>query len=130
MGDMSEDFCSTEDIWHDEQVDVNLNITHNLGEMAGHVTVEDTDLYNVLWRPYRLYNIEDNTDESYSFMAKASELESILFLGLKELKSNPEKYKAFNPDNGWGDYEGLVKFCEKYLVAINRYPNARIEVSR
>ena len=51
-------------------------------------------------------------------------------MGIAELKSNPEKYKKFNPENGWGSYEGLLSFAEKYLQACEKYPNSIIGVSR
>jgi predicted nucleic acid-binding Zn-ribbon protein len=30
--------------------------------------------------------------------------------GIKELESNPDKYKAYNPPDGWGSYEDFVRF--------------------
>lgn len=89
------------------------NITHNLNTMA-----ENAGIYKHLWRPEEL-NI-----------TKASELIEPLREGLHELKTNPEKYKKFNPDNGWGSYDGLVKFVENYLNACYEYPNADVEVWR
>jgi hypothetical protein len=50
--------------------------------------------------------------------------------GLHNLKSEPERYKKFNPENGWGSYDGLVKFVENYLNACYEYPDADVEVSR
>jgi hypothetical protein len=89
------------------------NITHNLGEMA-----KEAGIYECLWRP----------DEVGIFLAK--ELIDPLRDSLHELKLNHEKYEKFNPKNGWGDYNGLVKFIEKYLDACYNYPDTKIEVSR
>jgi len=50
--------------------------------------------------------------------------------GLHNLKIEPERYKKFNPENGWGSYDGLVKFVENYLNACYEYPDADVEVSR
>lgn len=108
------------------------NITHNLTEMAN-----ACGLYEPLWRPHLLksnwietkdYDKEcrfetDNPSEAWEIVAKLKE-------GIKELKSNPEKYKKYNPDNGWGSYEGLLRFAEEYLKACENYPNAIIGVSR
>jgi len=38
--------------------------------------------------------------------------------------------KKHNPKNGWGDYEGLVRFVKEYLKACIDYPDAEIKVSR
>lgn len=120
-------YVSVGDIWElsDEECDYYLGITHNLGEMAS-----QCGLYNPLWRPYRLYNIKDDSDEAESFRAEAGELLDAIEWGLKELKSNPQKYKSYNPSNGWGSYEGLVEFTEKYICMIKKFPDSLVEVSR
>lgn len=89
------------------------NITHNLTEMASHA-----NLYLALWRPE-----EDG-------FKQAADLIEPLTEGLERLKAAPEKYKQYNPENGWGDYDGLLTFVENYLGACRQYPNAKIEVSR
>jgi hypothetical protein len=89
------------------------NITHNLGAMACHA-----DLYKALWRPEEM-GIE-----------YAHQLISPLHFGLKKLKEAPELFKVFNPENGWGTYEGLVKFVEKYLEACIANPDAEVRACR
>ena len=89
------------------------NITHNLGEMA-----KAADIYMELWRPEEIGII------------KAKQLVEPLKEGLHRLKSNPDKYKEFNPKNGWGDYEVLVGFVSKYLDACYEYPDSDVEVWR
>lgn len=89
------------------------NITHNLNTMA-----EMAGIYYYLWRP----------DEIGVTIAK--QLIVPLALGLKELRSDPDKFKLYNPPNGWGTYDGLVKFVLDYLVACVEHPEATIYVSR
>lgn len=89
------------------------NITHNLAEMAN-----TAGIYNHLWRPDE---IGINT---------ANELVEPLKSGLKLLLDDPEKFKQFNPENGWGSYDGLVNFVKKYIEACEARPNAKILVSR
>jgi hypothetical protein len=89
------------------------NITHNLNTMA-----DKAGIYKQLWRPDEIR------------VTKASELIIPLTEGLKKLKASPDKYKKFNPDNGWGDYEGLVEFVKNYLEACTQYPDANVTVSR
>lgn len=90
------------------------NITHNLAKMAGHVEC----LYQALWRPEDL-NIKN-----------AKELIPHLEDGLRLLNNDPDKYKKFNPVNGWGNYERLVSFIKSYLRACRNYPKAEVWVSR
>jgi hypothetical protein len=87
------------------------NITHNLNKMA-----EEASIYEHLWHPERL-NI-----------TKAFQLIPALREGLTKLKADPDKYKRLNPANGWGDYEGLVKFVSCYLEACIDNPDATVEV--
>lgn len=53
-----------------------------------------------------------------------------LEVGLHRLLSDPAHFKTFNPLNGWGDYDGLVRFVEAYLEACKKHPKAKIYVSR
>jgi len=89
------------------------NITHNLNKMA-----EKAGIYKHLWQPEELG------------ITKASELVEPLKAGLKALKTDPEWYKTFEPENGWGSYEGLVGFVEQYIEACEANPGAMVEVGR
>lgn len=89
------------------------NITHNLARMA-----EEADIYRILWRPE-----EAGIDIAEDLIDPLQE-------GLNRLKSDPEKYKEFNPENGWGSYDTLVKFVEDLLNACYKYPYAIVEADR
>jgi len=89
------------------------NITHNLGKMA-----DEAGIYKYLWRPDEL-GVE-----------KAQELIEPLQSGLSLLEDAPERFKALNPPNGWGTYEGLVNFVRDYLDACKKYPGAEVSVWR
>lgn len=89
------------------------NITHNLNTMA-----RQADLYKYLWRP----------DENG--IKHASELIEPLSEGVIRLRNDPERFKIYNPPNGWGSYEGLIEFVEAYLGACMMYPYAEVSVSR
>lgn len=90
-----------------------------------------------MWRPYQLnpnWKPTKNYDEEYKFEeenpSQAFEIIPYLKNGIENLKENPEYFKKFNPSNGWGSYEGLLKFAEEYLKASETFPNAIIEISR
>lgn len=89
------------------------NITHNLGKMAA-----EAGVYEALWRPEEIN------------ATHASDLLAALRRGLDNLIENPDHFKAFNPSNGWGDYNGLVSFVTRYLEACEMYPDAEVSVSR
>lgn len=99
-------------------------ITHNLADMA-----MACGLYNPMWRPCKLYNVPDERESEFKY-AEAGELADALRYGVKELESNPDKYKQFNPEDGQGTYEDLLRVAKDYLNHCDRYPYAEIKVSR
>lgn len=89
------------------------NITHNVNDMAAIVGA-----YHYLWRP-----------ENVGVVRAADNIENLRrSLGMMYL--NYERMKAMNPENGWGDVNGLIDFTKEYLDACIKYPDAIIEVSR
>lgn len=120
------------------------NITHNLGKMAG-----EAGIYYTLWHPGELLdsataeriraaksagNYHDSGGvyelERTLPIAHARDLIAPLTAGLALLESDPDRFKAFNPANGWGDYDGLVRFVRDYLAACKEDPDTTVEVSR
>ncbi len=96
---------------HDE--DFNVNITHNLIEMAKAV-----ELYLPLWCM------------SESGITKAAQLIEPLTLGILELESCPLEYKVHNPENGWGSYESFLEACKTLLEYCKANPESLVEVCR
>lgn len=89
------------------------NITHNLNRMA-----DAAGLYDALWHPEHLC------------ARKAADLIGHLTKGLDCLKSDPDRFRALGPKNGWGTYEALVEFVERYLAACTANPDGEIQVCR
>lgn len=95
------------------------NITHNLSKMANQVMLESgLTLRDVLWHPeknglYYARDISEMLDEAFN-----------------TLLAEPDRFKTYNPENGWGDYEGLVDFVYGYRNACWDNPEAEIGVSK
>lgn len=89
------------------------NITHNLGPMA-----REAGIYKALWRPEELG------------IKTAAELVPLLAEGLAKLESDPAHFRQFDATNGWGVYEGLVRFVRNYLSACREHSDATVRVSR
>lgn len=101
------------------------NITHNLNTMAMQVKyglewagVADLTLYDVLWRP---------DEQGFKY---AKDIADLLDLGWNILLSDPDHFKKFNPENGWGSYEGLCDFVYHYRNACWDNPDAELSVCR
>ena len=97
----------------DDDVVFEWNITHNLNRMA-----DRSGFYKAAWRP----------DESG--WDKASDISDQLLDGVSFMLKNKKELEAFNPDNGWGSYEGLLEFAFAYARACFENPEATICVSR
>lgn len=113
------DAFPNKDISHISEVETetnevfSANITHNLGDMAMAVGI-----YEHLWRPEEID------------IKKANQLIDPLRETLHKLKINPDEYKKYNPNNGWGSYDTLVTFISKYLDACYEYPESDVVVWR
>jgi hypothetical protein len=95
------------------------NITHNLGKMASEVRLSNgKTLYDVLWRP-----------DEHKFQT-AADISELLDEGFNILLAFPEEYKKYNPENGWGSYDGLVEFVYRYRNACWDNPDAELSISR
>jgi len=88
-------------------------ITHNLNQMA-----EAAKIYEALWRPEEIG------------ITTADQLIPILTEGLRLLESDPGYYRTFAPSNGWGTYDGLVRFVKGYLAACIESPDATVTACR
>ena len=82
------------------------NITHELGIMA-----DEAGIYDAIWRPDEIG------------IKTASQLIPWLEQGIKTLENNPSYYKEFNPDNGWGDYDVLLRFVKELLSICREFPD-------
>lgn len=88
------------------------NITHNLTEMA-----DKAGIYKALWHP---------VDNGYK---RASDIIGVLREGIAQMEKEPERFTPYNPDNGWGSYEGLLAFTKECLEACEQHPHALLETS-
>jgi hypothetical protein len=89
------------------------NITHNLNKMT-----QEAGIYEALWRPEEIG------------ITTAGQLIGPLRHGLDLLRSDPARFIALNPSNGWGSYADFVPWVEGYLAACQAYPKAKVEASR
>jgi hypothetical protein len=86
------------------------NATHNLSKMWIEAGVYDA-----------LYESHGKT---------ASEIRGSVADGLSLMRKEPNRFKALNPPNGWGSYEGAIEFLESLLIGCDATPKAVIRVSR
>ena len=97
-----------------------INITHNLTDMASQWWIigssnynSDEDsavvtLYDLLWHPKDNLNIETPTMDYVLDIVSC----------YKTLLNNPDTFKKYNPDNGWGSYEQLIGKTKEFIAAL------------
>jgi hypothetical protein len=101
------------DIWLTDTVEttvVDKNITHNLGRMWVEAGIHDV-----------LYNSEGKTAQSVL---------PILHKGLRLMIAEPERFKKFDPPNGWGTYKHALPWLSDLINEFEEYPNGIIGVSK
>ncbi len=47
---------------------------------------------------------------------------------IKAMRSDPERFKKFNPKNGWGDYYGCVEWLKSIAEACMDHPRCIVKV--
>lgn len=100
------------------------NITHNMGNMASHVPINVESrkgtLYDYVWRPEEQTPPLETTDE----------LLPILNQGIAYMIAHRNDLLQYNPSNGWGSYDGFLKWLIQYKEACENNPGCKIEVWR
>jgi hypothetical protein len=86
------------------------NMTHNVSTMWVEAGIYDS-----------LYN---------SHGLKAGSIIFNLEEGLQKMTENPEKYKKLEPDNGWGTYDGAIKYLEEIILACKNNKKGIIHISK
>ncbi|HEY9367540.1 hypothetical protein [Streptomyces sp.] len=61
--------------------------------------------------------------------APCSEAAGPLAEGVKRMEANPDHFRAMNPPNGWGDYEGALRYLRDIAEACVEHPRCRIRIS-
>jgi hypothetical protein len=60
----------------------------------------------------------------------AAECTPALAAAVKAMETDPERFRAMNPPNKWGDADDLIEELRKLLRDFQEYPDAIVRVSR
>lgn len=111
-----------------EEMQISMNITHNMGNMAKHVPItfeleeemySDT-LYQYVWRG----------DEVSKYVCNTDVMSNVLISGIQYMIGNRNKLLQYNPENGWGNYDDFLDWLITYKRNCDENPNCTIEISR
>ena len=85
------------------------NITHNV------------------YRMWRLVGVYSALYESEDKLAR--DVLPALRKGVETMRAMLDDCRKLNPENGWGNADGALRWLEEWTASCEKYPNARIEVS-
>jgi hypothetical protein len=57
------------------------------------------------------------------------DLVATLYAARNHMQNCADEYRAMNPENGWGNYEGALEYLERLLLGCRLHPGAVIYVS-
>jgi hypothetical protein len=60
----------------------------------------------------------------------AGEMVPQLKTAVTKLKEEPERFRAMNPSNGWGNYDGLIDALEGMILCAEQNPKAIVSYWR
>lgn len=95
-----------------------INITRNLTKMAEECNVIGICNYDAESAVVTLYDLMWHPKEKLKVTTPTLDYLTDLIGCYKKLLEEPEFFRQFNPENGWGSYEGLVKKVKAYMEAL------------
>lgn len=88
------------------------NITHNLAPMA-----KVLGIYSCLWKAEE------------AGIKTASQLVMPLGQAIDDMQANPKAFIAYESENGWGTFDGFLKWLQNLEAVCRLYPHAIVRVS-
>lgn len=89
------------------------NYTHNTNRMVNLALVAD----GKDWGDESWWKVLDGMN--------GGEGAELLDAAIQTLEANPERFRAMNPENGWGSYDTLLPVLRQMLDASDANPDAR-----
>jgi len=90
--------------------------------------VEDIDVGNMT------YNVSPMFSDALGHVfrdydgKRAGDIIDELLAGIEKMTADPDRYKAKNPENGWGSYEGALAYLVRLYKACLEYPESIVRV--
>lgn len=56
----------------------------------------------------------------------AADVLPLLIAAVSHMRENPDEYRAMNPPNGWGDYEGALRYLVGVAKACELHPKTTL----
>lgn len=108
-----------------------IDIEHHTIEIARAAGGLETEVGNYTYNCGKMFAAATGTDQWLSDLngmtCKSAWL--IVSRAVDEMEEHPDKYRAMNPENGWGDFDSFLKYVKKLKDACEKYPESKVVVS-
>lgn len=95
--------------------DIHLEMTVDIGNYTSNVAPMWTKALG-----YRLADLHTKTaDDALDDLRRA----------VQHMQDHPDVYRALEPSNGWGSYDGALDYLRRLLDACTTHPEAMIRIS-
>lgn len=61
---------------------------------------------------------------------QAGEAAKVLHIGIAHMENEPAPYRALNPANGWGDFDGQLERLRELREWCRKHPRAKVAIWR
>ena len=93
----------------DVEIESHLQITHNLNTIVSELgLLANQPYYEIIWRPDELFDLK-NGEVPVALVYK------ILPTLIRDLIKFEDRLTDYLPSNGWGTFDGLIRFLCDYL---------------
>lgn len=111
-----------------------FNLSYNLGAMLREAGWPTRGRRDTWWDPASFSTDTPDPDAVTNWDVldedrRAGDLGEMVAAVVANLEADPERFKALNPPNGWGDYDGCLKTMRDFLDTIERWPDAKVGAS-
>lgn len=92
--------------------------------------LDDLDWWNYTSNVAPMWCLAMPETEGLAGMAgmQAGEAAVVLARGIGCMETDPDAYRALNPANGWGDFDGQLTRLKDLLIAFRAQPRATVRV--
>lgn len=103
---------------------IHLGIDTGAGEVVDVLDLSCTSNVSPMWRDalgQPLYEFDG---------APATEAAGPLTAGIERMEADPDRYRAMNPANGWGDAQGALEVLRQLRDGCVAHPKTTVRISR
>lgn len=112
---------------YDVYLSINTGKEQHIIQDCGNYTSNVWKMYRKAFRPPGQEEDSAGIQTIHGMLAK--DAEPLLHMAIRAMMDDRVFYRSLNPENGWGNYEGALKYLQDIHTACIEHPACTIEVS-